>query len=96
MCLSISVLLAVSSVNLYHYLNRKVQVLGVETSPLEEKVYWEQITVKNPTYRDAWIELAGVQAELGQKDLASSSLEVAKSIDPNSVKILETEREIFK
>ncbi len=32
---------------------REVQVLGVDTNNL----FWEEMTVKHPTYRDAWVEL---------------------------------------
>lgn len=44
---------------------REVQVLGVDTNNL----FWEEMTVKHPTYRDAWVELG--------------RLDKVREIDPN-------------
>lgn len=51
--LSITVLL-LSFFNLQN-INKKqeVKVLGVNT----DNLFWEEMTVKHPTYRDAWVEL---------------------------------------
>lgn len=50
----------------------------------EEKLFWEEVISKHPTYRDAYIELAQIESLLGNTKRVEERLEKAFSIDPNS------------
>lgn len=39
--------------NIQSHRNKEVAVLGAT----DNSDYWEEITLKHPTYRDAWVEL---------------------------------------
>lgn len=39
--------------NLTQKTKNQIQVLGAET----DNSYWQNLVIKHPTYRDAWIEL---------------------------------------
>lgn len=68
--------------------SKKVLGTNTDTTPLiKQKVYWEGIVAKNPTYRDGYLELALINQTLGDKDASLKFYEKAKSIDPNSDKI---------
>lgn len=84
-------LLLLASINIFLGINRQPEVLGVSSGLSEEKVYWENVVSKNPTYQDGWIELAKVEYYEGNISKAKEFLEKAKLIDPNSPKILESE-----
>ncbi len=82
--------------NLGVYLNDKPHVvLGAETNQSDERYYWEHIAATNPTYRDAWLEIASLEAEAGNVEYARSLILRAKSIDPNSIKIMNLEKQIL-
>lgn len=74
---------------------KTIRVLGVETSPDTERLYWENIVEKNPTYRDGFIELAKIETERGNTVASEKLLEKAKLIDPNSINLLRTEVELL-
>ena len=54
-----------SMFNLQNINKKQVKVLGIETN----NSFWEEITIKHPTYRDAWVELR--------------RMDMVKQIDPN-------------
>lgn len=47
------IILLLSIFNLSQKPKTQIQVLGAET----DNSYWEEIVIKHPTYRDAWVEL---------------------------------------
>lgn len=94
-CTGIITILLLTSLNLNSYLHRKKQVLGIESDPNHELKFWQEIVNKNPTYRDAWLEIAKISSRVGETNLTTDALEKAKVIDPNSQKILELEKEIY-
>src|SRR5258708_37707801 len=92
--LSVIILLVLAGLNIKQYLNKE-KVLGasIDTIALEgEKNYWEKIANENPTYRDAYLKLARIEAELGNKSKANEYIDKAREIDPNSSKIREVAR----
>ncbi len=92
--LSVIILLVLAGLNINQYLNKE-KVLGasIDTIALEgEKNYWEKIANENPTYRDAYLQLARIEAELGNKSKANEFIDKAREIDPNSSKISEVAR----
>lgn len=50
--IAVTVLL-LSIFNLSQKPKTQIQVLGAET----DNSYWEEMVIKHPTYRDAWVEL---------------------------------------
>lgn len=58
-------ILLLSIFNLSTPKKKSVQVLGAESN----NSYWEEMIIKHPTYRDAWIELG--------------RMDKVKQIDPN-------------
>jgi hypothetical protein len=62
----------------------------------EEKLFWENFQAINPTYRDGFLELASIEAELQNKRGALKFINLARKIDPNSTLILEVEQECFR
>lgn len=90
-------LLFLTSFNLHSFTNKK-RVLGVKNesiSLLEEKDFWQATVVKHPTYLDAWLNLARIESQLGNDQLAQEALKTAKIIAPNSPKVLEIENQLF-
>ncbi|MEK7169031.1 MAG: hypothetical protein AAB778_03400 [Patescibacteria group bacterium] len=47
------IILLLSIFNLSQKPKAQIQVLGAET----DNSYWEEMVIKHPTYRDAWVEL---------------------------------------
>jgi hypothetical protein len=62
-----------------------------ETSPppqyqetIRERItYWQQIVDSQPTYRDAYVQLAGLYYQLGDQSQVQALLDQVKSLDPN-------------
>lgn len=93
-CSGAILLLILTGLNVNQYLNKQ-KVLGasIDTTQLtEEKDYWEKIATDNPTYRDAYLQLARIESELGDKTKANEFIDKARAIDPNSAKISEVAR----
>ncbi|SRR5260221_781014 len=95
-CLLIIILLIVTSININRFLqSRKVLGTSIDVSPLQnEKIYWQGIVEKNPTYVDGYLELAKVDVELGNKNEAINSIEKALTLNPNSAKITEVQKQL--
>lgn len=75
--------------------SQKQVVLGIQSVSLDEqKVFWENVISVHPTYIDAWLELARVAYELGDKNYAIGALNSAISIDPNSEKVKKVSEEL--
>lgn len=89
---SVILLLTITGLNLYLFLHKEPTVLGVQTSPLSERQYWQKVVRKNPTYRDAWVQIAKLDYEMGNHKYAEVALSRAKNIDPNSLTILDVEK----
>lgn len=88
--------LTITSLNLYLFINRKPTVLGIQVSPLSERQYWQRVARNTPTYRDAWVQIAKIDSEMGNRQYAQVALNRAKNIDPNSTTILDVEKNILK
>lgn len=88
--------LLLTGFNFYSYTHRKTEVLGIKTDPLSERSYWESLLIKNPSYRDAWIQIAKIDLEIGNTGSVTEDLAKAKAIDPNSTKVLSFEKELSK
>lgn len=85
-------ILILTALNLYTFNHKKTEVLGVKEDPVSELNYWQKIVNQNPSYRDGWIQLAKVESEMGNDSKANNYLQIAKSIDPNSTKVLTEEK----
>ncbi len=95
-CLAVIVLLILTSININKSLESK-KVLGaaIDVTPLQnEKSYWENLVSQNPSYRDAYLQLAKVEVELGNKNEAITYITKALTLDPNSEKITSVQREL--
>lgn len=81
-------------------ISNKNTVLGASTGYLipdiqdlkQERQYWLELTSKNPTYRDGYIELADIDYRLGDLKSARDWIEKARVLDPNSDFIPQLER----
>lgn len=85
---SVVLLILLSIYNLENISKKPNGVLGtsreVRSQELEkEKVYWEELLSKNPTYYDGWIKLSEIEFLLGNETSAIESLEITKRIDAN-------------
>ncbi len=60
-----------------------VKVLGSQVDLEKERQFWTDTVKTTPTYRDGWIELAKIEDELGNHDLAEKYQVKAIQIDPN-------------
>lgn len=90
-CLAIIILLTAAGFNVNKFINSQ-KVLGttVDVTPLQnEKAYWQKLISDNPTYIDAYLQVAKVDVELGNKNEANNFLERASNLDPNSSKVQE-------
>jgi hypothetical protein len=54
-----------------------------EDKILQDKIYWEELVSKNPTYYDGWAELYRINLTLGLHDEAQKAYSIAKRIDFN-------------
>ena len=70
--------------NLSRYLFCPKNVLALSTETDEEILFWEKISEKNPTYLDAPLELAILEARRGNIKKARFYLALAQKVDPNS------------
>ncbi|SRR5258708_3135010 len=95
-CLSIVPVLILTSINFNKVLtNNKVLGASIDTSSLQtEKLYWQKIIVDNPTYTDGYLQLAKVDTELGNKNEAKFFIDKAISLEPNSTKITEIQKQL--
>ena len=95
-CLAIIALLILTSVNINKFINsQKVLGAAVDVTPLQnEKSYWQNLVNQNPTYIDAYLELAKIDIELGNKNEASNFINTALSLDPNSSKVISVQQEL--
>lgn len=70
------------------------RILGVRTQTKErrEEIFrWEEILAEKPGYRDGWLQLAGLWADLGEREMTKDALAHAKALDPNNESILSLE-----
>lgn len=51
----------------------------------QQITYWEQVASASPTYREAYIQLAALNNQLGNTDAAKGWLKKVLEIDPNWV-----------
>lgn len=95
-CLVIISLLAVAGANLNKYLQtQKVLGTSIDISPLKNELsYWKNISEKNPTFVDSYLELAKIYTEMGDKNEALNQIKIALTLDPNSSKIIEVQHEL--
>lgn len=95
-CLGTIGLLILASYNLNNLLkNRNVLGASVETNTIQdEKEYWLKIASENPTYVDAYLQLAKVEVELSNKEGAKTYIEEAKKLNPNSEVIEKVEKDL--
>jgi hypothetical protein len=98
-CCAVFTLALLTSFNLNSFAAKR-KVLGVTTTPptsllLTEKVFWEAKVTAYPTYLDGWLALAKINFQLGNWLDGQRALEIAKRIDPNSLKIVSLEKELF-
>src|SRR5689334_18366422 len=95
-CLGTISLLILASYNLNNLLKSK-NVLGtsIEVNSIQdEKEYWLKIASENPTYVDAYLQLAKVEVELSNKDGARSYINEARKLNPNASEIEIAEKEL--
>ncbi len=93
-CLAVIVLLTIIGINLNKFLDTK-KVLGVtvDVTPLQaEKIYWQNISNANPSYIDAYLQLAKVDVELGNSNEATEFIKKALMLNPNSSKITSVQK----
>lgn len=95
-CLGTIALLILASYNLNNLLkSRNVLGASVEVNTIQdEKEYWLKVASENPTYVDAYLQLAKVETELSNKDGARSYINEAKKLNPNSEEIEIVEKEL--
>ena len=98
-CCAVILILLISAFNFESFLTNQ-KVLGAQSASSEEdllyeqKTYWEGLVSDNPTYIDAWIELADINLKLGDIESAKFSLAKAEEINPNSTQVKELRGEI--
>lgn len=93
-CCAMVVVLSLAGLNLNQYLSTS-NVLGTSTASgegqyralIEEKLYWEEFLRTTPDYLDGWIELTNLNLNLNDRAAAYDSLNKAREIDPNSLKL---------
>ena len=79
-------------------INLNEKVLGATTevatpSPqiMSEIEFWKKIINDNSTYIDGYLKLATLTKSIGQNDESKRYIELAKKLDPNSLKITDLE-----
>lgn len=98
----IVILTLLSLINFHRYLSRPQNVLGAKTQNINSKeielanslAFWQKIVTKNPNYIDGWIEVSRISLLLGDKTYSKIALDKAISIDPNSPKIIQAQKEV--
>ena len=70
-----------------YFINQKSeQIKKQQRELLENKLtYWENIVVESPTYRDAYVQKAIINMQLGVKPKAQEFLRLALELDPGWV-----------
>lgn len=76
-------------INIYVAVSKRPEVVLVEKQEDNFKQYWQNVIAKNPTYRDAYIELVKIALKEGNYKEAREALTMAEKIDPNSEKVKE-------
>lgn len=91
----------ISSVSIKYFIHPskttpQPQTLGIDTSfNLEkEKVFWVNYLKQHPNYIDGWLELTKIEYRMGHISNAIRNLERAKNINPNLLKVKNTEAEL--
>ncbi len=94
--LVIIILLTITGININNYLaSQKVLGTSVDITPLQnEKIYWQNIVNANPSYIDAYLQLAKVDVELGYTNEATDYIAKALVLNPNSAKITSVQKEL--
>lgn len=93
-CCAVILVLLISAFNFENFLTNQ-KVLGAQSGSseqellLEQKIFWEDFIVENPTYLDGWIELTKINLKLEDIESAKFSLKMAEEINPNSIKVKE-------
>lgn len=81
-------------------LNTSLNTLKQESAKRQQLVAklhtWELVSDTYPGYRDAYIQLATLAYELGDKNQALSYIEKAQQLDPNSDVVVQLEESISK
>ncbi len=95
-CLGTISLLILASYNLNNLIkSRNVLGTSVEVNTIQdEKDYWLKVASENPTYVDAYLQLAKVEVELSNKEGARTYIEEAKKLNPNSESVEIVEKEL--
>lgn len=70
--------------NISRYVFRPKDVLSISTDSDEAILFWEKISERNPTYLEASLELAVLEARKGNIKKSRYYLGLAQKIDPNS------------
>jgi len=74
--------------------DQKVLGVNIENYPDQEETFWLNIHSKNPTYLDALIELTKLKVENKETQKAFEYLQKAKAINPNSLIIINLEKQL--
>lgn len=61
---------------------------------VSEKRYWQMVIAKYPQYRDAYLKLATIAYQVGEKEQAKMYIEKVFALDPNSMQGMMVEREM--
>src|SRR5688572_17024816 len=80
-CLLISILLI--QTDLYENLKHKQRLDNEKTKVYKDLSFWEQQIQEKPDYRDAYLNLAIINFQIGKLDEARANLARAFEIDPN-------------
>jgi hypothetical protein len=72
---------AISLCNILKFVSTPNKIIFKDTTKIDE-VFWEKVKANNPTYRDAYLVLAGIKASQGDGLSATKLIEEAKKIDP--------------
>ncbi len=73
--------------------NRQILGAKIRLEENQKEIYqWEQILAEKPDYRDGWLQLSSLWAQLGNRDKAKEALDQARAVDPNDEAILPLEK----
>lgn len=76
-------LMVLSISNIFKFVSKPNKIVFKDTIKTDE-VFWEKVKTNNPTYRDAYLVLAGIKASQGDSLSAAELIKEAKNIDPYS------------